>query len=288
MRLLLSLLLAATINPARAAIAPDKIENVRSLLRDRKVAEAESAAKALVAANATDAEAHALLATARVAKDDADGAVTASEKAAQLAPASSEIQRLLGDTYGFAAQKAGMLSKIGWAKKCRAAYEKAVELDPANLTARSSLMGFYQMAPGVMGGGIDKATEQAAAIKKIDATRGRIAYATLYTGEKKYPEAFAALDEVLQAEPAHYAALFQFGRLAAISGERTDAGLVALKKCLTLTPPPGAPGHEAAHWRLGNLWEKKGDQTAARAAYQAALALNPNFPQAIDSLKKLH
>jgi tetratricopeptide (TPR) repeat protein len=61
----------------------------------------------------------------------------------------------------------------------------------------------------------------------------------------------------------------------------------ALKKCLTLSPPAGSPGHDAAYWRLGNLWEKKGDKKAARAAYEAALAINPNFQQAIDSLKKL-
>jgi tetratricopeptide (TPR) repeat protein len=288
MRLFIFLLLSATIAVAHAAITPEKIETIRTLLRERKIAEAESATKAFVAANATDAEAHALLASVRIAKDDADGAVSAAEKAAQLAPANSEIQRQLGDTYGFAAQKAGMLSKMGFAKKCRGAYEKSVELDPANLSARSSLMGFYQMAPGVMGGGIEKATEQAAAIKKLDATRGRIAYATLYTGEKKYAEAFAELDEVLKAAPDHYAALFQFGRLAAISGERIDDGMVALKKCLALTPPPATPAHDAAHWRLGNLWEKKGDKTAAKASYQAALAVNPNFPQAIEALKKLN
>ena len=53
-------------------------------------------------------------------------------------------------------------------------------------------------------------------------------------------------------------------------------------------PPPGAQAHEAAHWRFGNLWEKKGDKNSARAAYQAALAINPSFPQAIEALKKLN
>jgi lipoprotein NlpI len=51
--------------------------------------------------------------------------------------------------------------------------------------------------------------------------------------------------------------------------------------------PRGLAGHDAAHWRLGNLWEKKGVKAAARAAYQAALAVTPNYPQALDALKKL-
>lgn len=284
MRLLLLLL---TIAVAEAAVPPDKIEQVRALLRDRQVNAAAAAVKTLVAAHPAEAEAHALLARVCVAQNDADRAVEAVEKAVALAPANSELQLQLGDTYGLAAQKAGLLGKMSLGKKCRLAYEKAVELDPANLDARSSLMGFYQMAPAVMGGGMDKAYAQAAAIRQADAVRGRLAYATLYAAEKKYAEAFAELEAVLQAAPGNYAALYQFGRLAALTGERTDRGIAALQLCLTLPPTPGAPGHDAANWRLGNLWEKKGDQPAARAAYRAALAINPGFQQAVDALKKL-
>jgi len=53
-----------------------------------------------------------------------------------------------------------------------------------------------------------------------------------------------------------------------------------------MSPPEGAPGHVAAHWRSGVIWEKKGDKTAARAAYETALKLDPKFTQAAASLKK--
>lgn len=285
MRPVFLLLLTAAV--AHAALDSARSENVRGLLRDHQFAAAESAAKALVAASPAEPEAYLLLGRAEIAKGDADAAVAAHEKAVELAPKNGDYQRQLGDAYGFAAQKAGVFSMMGWAKKCRVAYEKAVELEPVNVNARSSLMSFYQRAPGIAGGGIDKAYAQAAEIQKLDAVRGHIAYATLYAGEKKYPEAFAQLEDVLKGEPDNYLALYQLGRLAALSGQQVNRGMDALKKCLTLTPPPGAPGHDAANWRLGNLWEKKGDKAAARAAYQAALAVNPSFPQAIDALKKL-
>ena len=285
MRRLLTLLLSAVV--AHAAVSPANLEDGRALLRARKFGEAESAAKALVAASPAEPEAYALLGSVYLAKGDPEAGVKACEKAAELAPGNGDLQRQLGDAYGSAAQKAGMLGKMGWAKKCRAAYEKAVELDPTNLNARSSLMTYCQQAPGFMGGGLDKAYAQAAAIRKLDVSRGRVAYATLYAGEKKYAEAFAEFDEVLKATPNDYQALYQMGRLAALSGERVDRGMAALNQCLALPPTPGAPGHDAAHWRLGNLWEKKGDRQAARAAYQAALAENPGFQQAIDALKKL-
>ena len=286
MRRLVLLLLTAAV--AHAALAPAKIENIRGLLREHKLPEAESAANALVAASHSDPEASLLLGSVCIAKGDADGAVAAYEKATELAPKNGDYQRQLGDTYGFAAQKAGMFGKIGWAKKCRLAYEKAVELEPVNVDARTSLMNFYQQAPGMMGGGIDKAYAQAAEIRKLDATRGQIAYAMLYSGEKKYAEASTALEQVLKTSPNDYAALYQVGKLAAVSGEKLDRGIAALKECLTVPAPAGTPGHDAAQWRLGNLWERKGDKPAARSAYEAALAINPNFQQAADSLKKLN
>ena len=286
MRLFFSFLVLS-IAVARGAISSEQIEHVRGLIRDHKLPAAESAANALVAANPAEPEARALLGAVFVAMGDADRAVEAYEKAAELAPANGDYQRQLGDAYGFAAQKAGFFSKMTWAKKCLAAYEKAVELDPGNIEARSSVMTYYQQAPSMVGGGMDKAYAQAAEIKKLNATRGRIAYATLYVGEKKFAEAFTELGEVLKAEPTHYLALYQFGRASAISGQRVDEGMAALAKCLELTPTKGSPGHDAAHWRRGNLYEKKGDKKSARADYEAALAVNPNFPQAIDSLKKL-
>ncbi len=73
---------------------------------------ASAAGTAESAAHPADAEAYALLGRAQVAKGDADAAVSAWEKAVELAPANSDYQRELGDTYGFAAQKAGMLGKM--------------------------------------------------------------------------------------------------------------------------------------------------------------------------------
>jgi tetratricopeptide (TPR) repeat protein len=109
----------------------------------------------------------------------------------------------------------------------------------------------------------------------------------LYLKEKKYPEAFALYEEVLQAKPDDYMALYQYGRLSAMSGERPDRGIDCLRKALTLPAPTGAPGHSPAHWRLGNLLEKKGDQAGARAAYEAAVAEDPSFKPAREALQKL-
>jgi tetratricopeptide (TPR) repeat protein len=272
---------------ASAAVDPAAFTAAVELYSQRKPLEAQKAFETLAAADARNADVQFYLGRLALQRDDPAKAVAYLEKAVALVPNDSRYHLRLGDAYGRAAQKAGLFSKMGLAAKCRAEYEKAVELDPKSLEARLSLLGFYQQAPAIAGGGLDKAHVQAEEIKKLDANRGRIAVAGLYVVEKKYGLAFAEFETALQQHPDDYAALFQTGRLAAITGEKLDRGLATLRQCLAQTPPEGQPGHAAAHWRIGNILEKKGDQPGARAAYGAALKVDPKFPQALESLQKL-
>lgn len=283
----LLLLLLVTSLPALAADQALR-DQVNALFKGRQWAEARGVLEKATAASPGDAEAWALLGQAHMALGNAEDAVTAMEKAAELDPKSSNYQRLLGDTYGFSAQKAGMLGKMSFARKCKAAYDKAVELDPKNIDARWSIMEYCRQAPSIVGGGMDAAYAQAAEIGKIDANRGRIALATLYITDKKAVEAFALFDEALKAAPDDYITLYQLGRLSAMTGQRVDEGIANLQRCLTLTPPPGQPGPAPVNWRIGNLLEKKGDKAGAKAAYEAALAADPNFVRAIEDLRKLN
>lgn len=272
---------------SRSAIDPTALKAGIDLVNQRKWTEAQQAFETLDHSAPDNPEVLYYLGRLALRRNEYEKAAAILEKAAALAPNSSRIQQQLGDAYGSWAQKASMFSQLGLARKCRAAYEKAVELEPKSVDARFSLMGFYQQAPGFVGGGMDKAHAQADEIKKLDVNRGRLAIAGLYVAEKKYPEAFAEFDEVLKEKPDDYGALFQTGRLAAVSGERLDQGLAALRRCLDQTPPENQPGWAAAHWRSGNILEKKGDKAGARVAYEAALKVDPKFPQAIESLKKL-
>jgi tetratricopeptide (TPR) repeat protein len=272
---------------ASAAVDPAAFAAAVKLFNERKPLDAQKAFDALATADAGNADIQFYLGRIALQRDDHEKAVAYLEKAVALSPSDARYHLRLGDAYGRSAQKAGMFSKMGLAGKCRASYEKAVELDPKNIDARFSLLGFYQQAPGIVGGGMDKALAQAQEIKRLDPARGRMALAGVYVVDKKYTEAFAEFDEVLKEKPGDYAALFQTGRLAAITGERLAGGLAALRQCLAQTPPENQPGHAAAHWRIGNILEKQSDRPGARAAYEASLKVDPKFPQAIEALKKL-
>lgn len=283
----LGLFLAAT-TAAFAALDQTAYNAAVELYTQHKPEEAQKAFEALADANPENPEIPFYLGRLALQRDDHEQAVKYLEKAVALAPTDSHRHVRLGDAYGLAAQKAGFFAQIGWARKCHAEYEKAVELDPKSVEARWSLMEYCRQAPGVVGGGNDKALVQALEIKKLDPERGRFAVASVYAADKKFDEAFAEFEEYLRSKPGDYAALFQVGRLAAISGAHLDRGVAVLQQCLTLPTPENQPPYAAAHWRLGNIREKQGDKTAARAEYEAALKADPKFSYAADALKKLN
>ncbi|MEK7240720.1 MAG: hypothetical protein AAB224_09035 [Gemmatimonadota bacterium] len=61
-------------------------------------------------------------------------------------------------------------------------------------------------------------------------------------------EAFAVVDAYQQRRPADPVALYQVGRLAAVSGQQLDRGEVALKKYLAVALPP-FPNPAPFGWR---------------------------------------
>jgi tetratricopeptide (TPR) repeat protein len=258
---------------------------VTTLFKQRQWAEAQVILQKVTATEPNNAAAWFYLGQTFLFRNDAENSVPTFEKATALAPTDSLYQCYLGDAYGLSALKAGLFSKLGWAKKCKSAYDRAIELDPKNIRARVSVMEFCRQAPGFLGGGMDKAYEQAAEIQKLDPVRGRKAYAGLYIAEKKYAEAGAVYEAALREKPGDDDSLYSLGRLASISGEQLDRGLVALRELLT---HPGKSNDAPTQTLIGNILEKKGDKPAARAAYEAALTGDAKYVPALEALRKLN
>ena len=68
-------------------------------------------------------------------------------------PNNGEYHLWLGRTYGEKADASNFLTAAGLAKKVRTEFERAVQLDPGNVMARTDLAEFYLEAPGIVGGG---------------------------------------------------------------------------------------------------------------------------------------
>jgi tetratricopeptide (TPR) repeat protein len=225
--------------------------------------------------------------TQQVDAGQPEEAVKNLEKAAALAPTDARVQDELGAAYGLSAQKAGVFSKFGLARKCQAAFERAVQLDPSNPEYRLSLITYDLQAPSFVGGGKDKALAQAQALLKFSPVDGHRALAQIDTADEKYADALEEYRAALRLAPADYGSLYGVGRTAAVSGTATAEGVAALTRCLELPAPPDLPSHAAAEWRLGNLHEQLQQPAQARADYEAALRDDPKFAEAAAALKKL-
>src|SRR5712671_2243913 len=125
------------------------------------------------------AETYNLLCRAHFELNAWDAGIPACEKAIALEPNNGLYHLWLGRIYGEKADRAGFFSAAGLAKKVRSEFERAVELSPNSWEARTDLAEFYLEAPGVVGGGKDKARAQAALIAPLNPAmahwvRGRI------------------------------------------------------------------------------------------------------------------
>lgn len=98
-------------------------------------------------------------------------AVEVLEQAVELAPKSSNAQLWLGRAWGRRAES-NKLMGFSWARKTRDALEKAVLLNPRNSDALDDLFEFYLEAPGIVGGGLEKAEGVAKKVIQMDKAWG--------------------------------------------------------------------------------------------------------------------
>jgi tetratricopeptide (TPR) repeat protein len=316
MKLLSTSLLAFCFVPLLGAQAAT---SAKELLTSGHVDEAIRALEQQVSASAPDAESYNLLCRAHYMIDEWDRGISACERAVVLDPQKSLYHLWLGRIYGEKADRAGFVSAAGLAKKVRTEFERAVELDPKNSEARADLAEFYMEAPGVVGGGKDKARAQAAALAAFnpqlaDYVTGRIAEREKdnATAERAYRAAIETshgtaqtylhlaqflahnkrLDEMeqalhtLESAPVDRSeALMDAASLLLRTGRGNTLAVSLLHRYLA-SPVEEGPAFKA-HDLLGQAMEKQGDRHAAAEEYRAALALSHTYSRAREDLKRV-
>ena len=90
-----------------------------------------------------------------------DAAKDLFETALASHPNVAEYHYWAGRVYGELAQHASVFHRMGYAKKIREEFARALELDPDHVGARIGLINFYDRAPGMVGGDDDKALAEA-------------------------------------------------------------------------------------------------------------------------------
>jgi tetratricopeptide (TPR) repeat protein len=274
-----------------------------SLLQQGRVDEAISQYQSSISRSPNEAETFNLLCRAYFELGDWDQGIPACERATALDPSNGIYHLWLGRIYGEKADSASFLTAAGLAKKVRVEFETAVRLAPSNADARNDLAEFYLEAPGIVGGGKDKAASQAQALAAIDPASAEKEYraaiqdshggahawfnlALYYRHRQDLDAMQQTLYHAVAAPMDHPEVMMESAELLVKGGRDFPAAVERLNRYLKGPVVEEAPTFKA-HYLLGTVLEKQGNKTAAAEQYRAALSLARNFSRAQQALNHL-
>src|SRR5208283_3483989 len=137
-------------------------------------------------------------------------------------------------------------------------------------------------APGVVGGGEDKAQPLIQKLMGMDAAEGHYAMGTCEAQKKDY----AGADEELA--PQDPRGKFYRGVAFILQGQKAAEAERLLRDYLQTAPMnSNYPRPWVAHYWLGRLAERQKNVAGARNEYQAALKLDAKYKPAQEALKQL-
>ena len=143
----------------------------------------------------------------------------------------------------------------------------------------------------VLGDGPQKALEAQEARRLLPAAGNRAraltAVCDALLDADKGEDAWKLAKEALPTVDAPSLLRLQLGKIAARAGVHREEGLAALDQVLKEPLEGGCGGYATVHWRRGQILQALGRKDEARAAAQAALAIDPKDPKARRLLKDL-
>lgn len=294
----------------------------RRLIEAEEYEQARDVLLKVVEDHPEDAEANFLLCKTFVILQDHDNAIKYGKKAVELADSVSEYHLWLGRAHGMQAEKGSKFKAIFRANRARKEFEKAVARDSLSVEARLQLAQYLLMAPGIAGGSRDKAKVHVEIIEQIDSLFGAIAWATYWEREedtlkaedylrsavrldttsnhlatymlgyflqrqKRYHEAVEVFEKGFREYPDEMGLVYQVGRSYVLAEDSLDKAEWCFKEYLKVEPKKLGPQWAAAHWRLGMVYDLKGDTDLAIAELEEAVRLEPENKEFQNKLKQL-
>jgi tetratricopeptide (TPR) repeat protein len=304
---------------ARAANVTQTLAQANQALQNGEADKALGLLGSLPQSGTQMAEAQNLACRVRYTLEQWDAAVSDCEQSVRLDGQNSNYHLWLGRAVGEKADRASFMTAYSLGKRVRVEFEAAVKLDPRNAEALSDLGDFYKEAPGIVGGGMDKAESIAAQLGKVDPAgahqlRARMAesrkdygtaeaefkqaiaidahpaddwttLASFYRRRQRWQDLDSAVHsaEIAAAKSPHSGvALFDAAGVLIESNRNPEFAAKLLEEYLAGTSKSEeAPAFEA-HLRLARLKKQLGDTAGAQHQKAAALALAHDYKPALD------
>ncbi len=250
-----------------------------------------------------------------------DEAIEEVGKAVLLEPSNALYHYWLGRAYGEKAARSSILTAFGWARKVLQEFKTGLGLAPQDMEVRFALLEYYLDAPGVVGGGKDKAE---ALIKEINLQNPRMGYkarALLYQKEKKWvqarqecvkatmefpsePEVWLDLARFLFDREEYEGAALNARKALELKVRYPEAELVLMKSEIRrgsdltdvqnrlkqlASGPLGDddPTFDDVYYWLGQAYLAGDKKVEARRAFETALRYNPEHSEARKALSRI-
>ena len=240
-------LFAVLLLAVTGAFAQSPAEQAAELLKKNDLAATEALLTPLTGADGKDAAAFFQLGLLRLRQQRAADAVATLEKATTLDATKPEYFSQLGVAISAKMQGANFMVQATTAPKMKRAFEKSVALDPNHVAGLIGLARYYTNAPEIAGGSLEKAKEFAERVQKIVPFLGEAELGRIAERGEDYPGALAHFETADKLKPAQAGTVFAIGRMLAKLGKKDEA----------------------------------------RAHYESALKLNPEFEPAKKALTEL-
>src|SRR6266571_3135719 len=170
--------------------------------------------KAAAAKDPQNGDVQLLLVKSYLELQEHDPAIKSAEKAVAIDSQNSLYHEWLGRAYGEKAGHASWFSAISLAKKTRKEFETAVQLDGMNYSARQALIEFDCSAPGIVGGGEEKALPQIKQLAEMDAAEGHYAAGNCRRQKKDFAAADEEFAKALESHPKSAELIYDIGDYA--------------------------------------------------------------------------
>ena len=299
-------------------------EAMEAALRAYTLGDYPKAVQILQAASQTEpqnGEIHLLLAKSYFEMEERDRAIASAEQAVASDPKNSVYHEWLGRTYGEKADHSGWFSALSLAKKARREFATAAELNERNFGAMQALIEFDCSAPGIAGGGDDKALREMEKLASLDAAEGHYARGNCRRQKKDFAEADAEFTKALESNPKSVDLVYDIGDYAMkrdqaerlisvveaaeklgakdirssfysavaqiLRGEKVSEAGKTIREYLGKAPRRNNyPSPSMAHYWLGRLAESQKQKDVAISEYETALKLEPKNKYAGEALKR--
>jgi len=262
MRTLLVLLLSVSF-----LLANDSpyIKKAEQLLKEHQFTQIEK----LLKDHQDDPDALYYLSVVKLLRGKIDAALELAEKGLKKAKDKDRFYEWMGDIYSVKAQNSNMFSAMMTVSKIKKYWQKAIEFNPRNMSAREKLFMFYLMAPGIAGGDEQKAEALIEEVKAEDPLRALLMQARFYRKKKEFDraerfflQAFKMAPDslpVLQEVASYYMEQKQFARARNY-----------LQKIVRVKPDSFV-GYDL----FGDFYKQQGKADSALMQYDLALKKDP-------------